>query len=284
MKWTAKCSRSHCPLDGWYIITPFLAAEIFENKAKNRAVKEGHVQRMVADIQSKMWRPNGEPLIFNEDMELSDGQNRIRAIIVANIPAECYCIFQIPKKYFPTFDTGVPRQGTDIAHILGFTSCNAVAATARLAIQYAEGTITKTGQSRFPNERLKQYMDKNREKLNEAVRFVNKHKTNLAKIIPISHAAFLYYETAEVHPKESGVFIERLSDGAGLERGSGILLLRDRMRELQGKKHHLTKVQKLALLIKVWRGFITGTPIYTLKFTPGEAFPRIKANGPGSTE
>jgi hypothetical protein len=276
MKWNIKSNRGHSHLDGWYIITPEIAADIFANRAKNRPLKEHHAQVMAAEMRTKTYRPNGEPLIFNEDGELSDGQNRIRACIIANVPFETYCIFGIPKKYFPSFDQGKPRAGNDLAALMGFKSWNAVAATARLAIEYADGTIGRTGKGKFPNERLKVYLERNRSGLEEAVQYVQSFKKDLAGLVPVSHVSFLFYIVREKHPAKAEEFIEKLSSGDSLQRGSPILLLRERMRALVGRKHELDKAHKLVLLIKAWKAFIQGRSVGTLKWAAAEPFPRIE--------
>jgi len=269
-------SRKHDPRDGWKIISPAQAASLFEQRAKNRPLKEHRAQVIANEILAGAWRPNGETIVFDDKGRPIDCQHRLRACVLANKPIEAYCVFGIPAKFFASFDQGSARAGCDIAALMDFSNATTIAAVARLAIEYTDGTIAKTGQGKLSTERLRVYMDRNRDRLTNAVSAAMKHRNGIVKLIPISHAAFAYYMNAEAHAPQAETFLERLSTGAGLKKGDSLLLFRQRMTDIIGEKHKLRQTDKLALIIKTWNAFLADKTIAVLRWKSDvEAFPRF---------
>lgn len=263
--------------DGWYEIPPADAQWLLDHGSKNRPLREHKAQRIAAEIQAGTWRPNGESIIFDEKGRLLDGQHRLRGCVLSNRPIIAYCVFDVPAKYFPSFDQGMARGGNDLAALMGFANANSIAAVARLAIQYTDGTITKTGQQAFSTEKLRLYMDRNEERLKAAVETANHFQKGIVRLLPFSHAAWIYYMTAPASNGKASDFIERLATGAGLHKGDALLLFRSRMQDLIGEKHKLTKSDRLALLIKTWNSFASGRQLGTLKWNSEvEQFPTIE--------
>ncbi len=264
------------PRDGWYEISPAQATYLLERGAKNRPLNEHRAQRIAAEILAGTWRPNGETLIFDDKGRLIDGQTRLRACVLANKSILCYCVFDIPDRYFPSLDQGAPRGGSDTVALMDFANYNCVAAVIRLAIQYADSALGRGKNQVVSNERVRLYAQRNKERLNTAVAFIHRHRKGLVKLIPISHAAFLYYAVSETKNDQAMDFIEKLASGAGLKKGDGLLLFRQRMTDLIGEKHALRSDHKLALLIKTWNAYIGDRAVGTLKWSSEvEAFPHI---------
>lgn len=269
-----KMTEKPGPRDGWYEISPAQAQFLLERGARNRPLKEVRAQRIAAEIQAGTWRPNGETIIFDDKGRCVDGQHRLRGCVLADKSIKAYCVFDIPARFFPSFDQGVSRGGSDTAALMGFSNYNTVAAVARLAIQYADGSIDKS--QACSNDRLRLYMERNREKLTTAVSVVVRLRKGLMKLVPPSYPAFLYYVAAETQPFRALDFVEKLASGEGLKRGDGLLLFRQRMTELIGDKHAVRPNHKLALLVKAWNAYVQDKPIGTLKWNSEvELFPRI---------
>jgi hypothetical protein len=263
--------------DGWYEFVPVTAQADLDAGAKNRPRNEFRAERIAADISAGHWRENGETLVYDETGRLMDGQTRLRACILANKPLVSYCVFGVPYVVFPSLDTGRSRSGGDIAGLLGFKNCHAIAAVARLIIRYQRGVLTTTGSSTIiPNEEIKSYLKRNRERLSAAMEFVQKRRGGIVGLLPISQVAFVFYMNAEKHRSKAEEFVEKLATGAELAQQSPILILRRRMEGLRGEKHLLTEPQKLALVIKAWNAFLAGKSTSLLKWNAEvETFPKF---------
>lgn len=260
--------------DGWYEITPAIAAELLERAAKNRPLKEWRAQQLAAEIGAGQWRANGESVVFDERGRLIDGQHRLRACVLAGRAFVVYCIFDVSGKVFPSFDQGAARNGGDLASLMGFDNSSAVAAVATLAIDYEDRTIDKTGKRKLPPERRRSYMDRHRDRITAAVTAAIKYRNGLEGLVPLSHAAFTYYMVSEQNNGLAEEFLEKLATGTGLNNGDALLLFRKRMTALIGEKHKMAKAERVALLIKAWNAFIAGKKVGVLRWRSDvETFP-----------
>jgi hypothetical protein len=272
-----KLVRKPDPRDGWYEIAPAEAQSLLAGGLPNRPLSEHRAEEIASEIRDGRWRENGESLIFDADGVNLDGQHRLRGIVRANQSVTAYCVFGIPQCVFTSIDQGKSRGGADTAATMEFKNYSACAATVRLILQYQNETITKTGQHRMPQENLRIYLKKNRALLTASVSSVVSLRKGIEKLMPISHACFAYHISRTKHPDKAQEFIEKLSTGADLKKGDAILLFRQRMQDLDGVKHKLTQVERLAMLIKVWNAFLIGRPLGVLRWNRDvEQFPKIE--------
>jgi hypothetical protein len=261
--------------DGWYEFTPASAQEVVEAGAKNRAVSENRADSISLQIKAGTWRENGESLVFDDKGRLMDGQHRLRGCVLADRPIICYCVFGVPYNVFSSLDQGKVRSGADLASLMRFPNHSCVAAVARLSILYAEKKLSSSGPgTSINNDQLRAYMARNRDAITLAVQAAYSRRNGIVKLIPISHAAFVYYKAAGHHEAIVTDFLDKLATGAGLQRNDALLLFRERMKSIQGEKHSLRQDEKLALLIKAWNAFVGKKPVGTLKWNKDvERFP-----------
>lgn len=268
--------RKPDPRDGVYRITPAVAASLIANGAKNRPLRQARAQRVADAIIAGDWRTNGETIVFDEKGRLTDGQHRLRGCVLADRDIEVYCVFGIPSKYFASFDQGASRGGDDIAAIMEFQHASLVAACARLAIKYSDGTLASGVTEKVPAEALRLYMQRRRDALMVSAGATSRLAAGLKKLVPLSHVTFLYYMTFEPCPEKAMEFVDKLSTGTGLKKGDAILLFRDRMNGMVGEKHILRTSHRIALLIKTWNAFLDNKPIHLLRWkSDSEVFPTV---------
>lgn len=263
--------------DGRYSITPLMAQEILDHGWKNRKLTEARAQRIANDIAAGKFRSNGESIVFDEKSRLLDGQHRLRAVLLANRPVELYCIFGIPSKYFPTFDQGKMRTGSDIASAMGFQNSSCVGAIVHLALLEEDG-VWKSGLTQpVSRDRLTRYLETHRVELEGAAHQTVKHRKGIEKLTPMGRVAFIVFRQGTEHPSEMSDFLDKLSTGIGLKKGDAILLYRNRMLELIGNRNRLSGPEHFALLIKTWNAHLSHTPLGVLKWNKEtEAFPRLQ--------
>lgn len=262
--------------DGWYELTPAIAQGLLETASANRPLREARAARIAADITRNAWRVNGETIVFDERGRLLDGQHRLRACVLAQKPIVCYCIFGIPARLFSSFDQGMARNGFDIAALMEFPNAALVAATARLAIAYADGTLKGGFSGKLPNDQLRLYLERHRDALTGAGRMAVQHAKNLAHLMPTSHAAFMVYMTFEKEPARTAEFLEKVATGVGLHKGEPILVFRQRMIDLNASSATLPAHHRLAMLIKTWNAFRAKRQVLLLRFIDGEAYPQVE--------
>lgn len=63
-------------------VTPQLAAKWLEDLAPNQQdLCDGRVLRYVYDMRRGLWRPNFNPILFNMEGQLENGQHRLTAVV-----------------------------------------------------------------------------------------------------------------------------------------------------------------------------------------------------------
>lgn len=95
------------------------ATKWLENMATNRLVSQNLVERYARDMRNGKWRKTGEPIIFDEDGKLVDGQHRMWAVIESGCTIEMLVVRGVPLDAIHNIDTGKPRSTAQVMQILG---------------------------------------------------------------------------------------------------------------------------------------------------------------------
>ena len=103
------------------IISPDLAKEYLDslNVNKQRGLKRSVVTRYSLAIKNGDWLLNGEPIIFNENGELTNGQHRLSAIISADQAIPCLVVRNEPD-FSTLHDRGASRTTKDTLAANGY--------------------------------------------------------------------------------------------------------------------------------------------------------------------
>src|SRR5262245_54107702 len=82
-----KARLSEQPLECWVArITPDLAQELLRQNENIRSIKQPVAMKYTADMLLDRWPLTGEPLIFDRDGKLRNGQHRLTACIRSDRP------------------------------------------------------------------------------------------------------------------------------------------------------------------------------------------------------
>ena len=95
-------------------ITPKMAEVYLGFNTQNRKPNNGTIRRYATDMKSGNWKLNGQPIIFDRNNILKDGQNRLMACIVANIPFVSVVVRGVEVDTFDSIDTGHKRNMADM--------------------------------------------------------------------------------------------------------------------------------------------------------------------------
>jgi len=161
---------------------------------------------------------------------------------------------------------------------MGLKNSMVCAATATLVQHYQLGALNSASATAgsikvIPKETYKSMYSKYGDELQRSAAAAVQHGSQLARIAPVSQAAFLHYIVN--NKKKVEEFIEGIATGSGLHKGDGALLFRNRMIALAGQKHRMSQVEKLAHMVKGWNSFYNGEKITFLRWRIDETFPSI---------
>ena len=99
------------------VITPEMATEILKGQIRNRKVNQNRVKMYATQMENGEWGLSPQPICFNEDGELSDGQHRLLAVIKSNIPIEFIVAKGVPND--AVIDQGLARNSSDALYMRG---------------------------------------------------------------------------------------------------------------------------------------------------------------------
>lgn len=124
------------------LVTPVLANLVLRFNTPgetNRHLLERVVRDQAAQIIAGTWNNTGEPVIVSDAKLLNDGQHRLTAVVASGQPAIMDFRFGVPREAFYSTNTGRHRSAGDALSITGIRRYHAVAASARMVLNYRAG-------------------------------------------------------------------------------------------------------------------------------------------------
>lgn len=201
------------------LLQPDEAQRLLARKFQNRRVVKAHLTYLAEKMKRDEWRLNAECVSFSPSGDLLNGQNRLDACVIANVPIPVTLAFNVDPSTVVTMDTGKIRS---LGEVLGAMGRRADMSgglqffyEVRLEQTYAEsGTPAPTGRVKVSME---QYLDllaaePDFEGATHAARSITRSVAGLST--PAVHAA--YHLTTLEDPANAASFWDGIATGAGL--------------------------------------------------------------------
>jgi hypothetical protein len=117
-------------------VSPGMAADMLANNPHNRRPSPGHQRQLARDMQRGDFQFVGDPIRFDVDGKLLDGQQRLQAVIDSGATTKFLVISGLPSQAQRYMDIGRKRSAADQLMIEGVTASGMKAATAKLLLQW----------------------------------------------------------------------------------------------------------------------------------------------------
>lgn len=274
--------KSDTPTASWVIVTPAVATLwLEEHNTRNRTVRDDHVNNLAADMAAGKWNGrNGEPIKFDTDGNMFEGQHRCWACIQSNTPFETLLLTGCKPEDYQTSGTGKSKHfGDFLGPVHGEKNTTLLASATRLVWHWQNGTMG-SGQVKSAGLTVTQMTEtyKAHPKLAESVNRVSGMK-KVRDLLTGTFAVLLHYAgTREGHQVQVENFLERLGDGLGLMEDSPIYQLRKFLLAQRAARPGIrrpTRLYVLALAIKAWNAEKAERSVKVLQFRADEAFPTL---------
>jgi len=241
------------------------AKRLLGNNTGNRRVRQDHVRALAAAMRRGEWSLNGETIKVSKSGRLLDGQHRLMAIVMADMPVQMTVIHGIDDDAFSTIDIGAKRSMGDMLGIDGESNTEKLAAVLRMVYIHRE-TGRPYGISTYRAPSFAQIQDLLSDDVRAAVRFAAGKKW-LRSFLGEAATAWCYLRfSAAANEDEAREFFDLLTPGAGLSEVSPVLVLRNRLiADKASDKVRLDKEYKVALVFKAFKMFTSGTPCKALR-------------------
>lgn len=259
------------------IITPETAALMLKANVNNRDKKREPIAKA---IKNGEWILNGATIVFSDEGELLDGQNRLYACIEANRPIVTVIARGIKKSAQISMDTGVKRQVVDFLKMKGVKDCNTIASIGTALMNADTYGLQSAFYKRANRSTLKSIVDYIMDNLDN-VKFLKSDINQMRKVFKGFSAGsmgVLFDRFYKASYEDAEYFISQLNEPCPSVQPIG--MLRDLLLKNASKKERKLSQRYLgAVTIKAWNAYMLGNEISQLKFTQGgknpESFPSI---------
>ncbi len=267
-------------------VSPATAAKWLEefNYEDNRPIRQRWVDYLARQMAKGMWQDNGEPLIFDVEGHMLDGQHRLSAVVKSGVTITFDVRRGVATEAFTTIDQAASRTPGVVLGMSGVTHSHTVAAVCRMIFNWEHSGSALQSDRVSPDEILA-VLEEHKEPVETAAIVA----VAVRNTIPMdgSLAGFCHWLFAKASRPKCDSFFETLRDGTGAERGNPALALRNRLfREAMGAtRKRLPKKAALALVVRAWNYHHKGDPVTKLGLKPnaegGFTVPPVRGLGRG---
>tara|TARA_R110000787_G_C13325316_1_gene436848 strand:- start:78 stop:872 length:795 start_codon:yes stop_codon:yes gene_type:complete len=256
-------------------ITPVVATEMLKKNLNNRKVSENHVRFLAEEMRNGNWLFDGQPLRFDEDNVLIDGQHRLNAIIKSQTSQNLLIVTGLKKESFKVMDTGKNRNAADALSINGEQYYSTIASCAKFIIMLKSGTSDRNRIGRTSNSNIVKWLDNNRA-IVDHIKTSDKLKHAFSGVLTNTYIASFLFLFAENDAVASEDFMRKLCTGLDLSEKDPIFVLRRTLIKEKTSKWNMPPKDKQALIIKGWNAYRLGkTPKFFRWNKDTDAFPNI---------
>ncbi len=248
-----------------------------ESMPVNRKMSQDWVEELARRMTSGQWNPKGyEPIHFDTNNHLINGQHRLRALTLADMTIEFLVIRNCSPDAIFNIDTGRGRSLGTFLELQGEQDGKVLAGTIGMYSHYLKtGYVQKVG-------------GRGRDTIKESMVLLDEHpglresnqqgmKINRFVRGGGSRWGVLHYIFTSLDPEDADGFFEHLVSGTDLSAGDPILALRKRLQDHALNPHMMQSREHSAIIIKTWNHYRAGTQIERVTWKGGgirpEAFP-----------
>jgi len=244
------------------IVTPELASKWLGTQVLNRNVQKVAMLGYRADMIRGLWHFAGDPIRFDVEGHLIDGQNRLEALAGIDIPnfAIPFVVQTgLPAEAQMVMDQGARRTAGQQLYLKGIPSGSSLAAGVRLMWRWEDGKLfdrSITEGTATTNAQVVEWIDTHRDAALKAVDNLWMIRSIGLRPSPgITLALRLGPEMANLVQD----FYREMHTLENLPKGSPTLTLAQRLRRVrQVDDLVLTEVDHLGFLVQTWNSWVNG--------------------------
>lgn len=243
-------------------VTPETARRwLGQNTASNRNISKRTVEAYAREMTAGNWKLTHQGIAFNQSGELVDGQHRLHAIVLANVPVTFKVTTGLALEYNSPIDFGYGRSA---AHITGWSARYISILRASVSLELGmSGVSFKTSLGQI--EEADRVHGVTVKRAVELTASSSKIPTGV-----VAAVAFAY----PLDPDKVAAFAEQLHTGEMLKRGMPALALR---KWLQSDKRPSIREQLVATLSAV-KAVLQGKDM-TAIYSRGSTGPNVEREG-----
>jgi hypothetical protein len=229
---------------------------------------------------------NGESIVFDKNMKLTDGQHRLMAIIKSGKSYHIPVVKGVNIKSMATYDTGKNRSAADVLSINGFKNSNLLSTFIKLINKYenngskASKPLSYSRDEQLTNQQILNYCKDNYDWLYKIMLDVtNIYVKSEIKVISKSYFCFIVYMIGGENPDHKVYEFMKNIYGLNRSQDTATSYLYSKLYKSKIRKEPLGFYWVLGMTIKAWNYFIDGNPsVRFFRFSTEQELPKININ------
>jgi len=258
-------------------ITPPIAREYLKaNKVNNRRISLSVVRNYRTDMLAKNFKLTGEPIQFDVNGVLVNGQHRLTAL--SEIEDDAFSVpmlvvRNVEEDAFRYMDDGLRRSTAQVAAIENIPYATSAASMARLLYIYETNgpSYLKGGRGGPTRTQILEYIRSNFEMIQRACYIADQMRDLVMQSVSGMCYCLFYRQSGP----SAETFFERLRTGVNLTETDPVYHLRQRLITNRSRRGKLVQTDLIALFILAWKSFLHGRPMKRLHWKEGSEFPTL---------
>ena len=267
-------------------ITPEIAQHYLGFNTQNRKESEGSISFLTQQMNKGLFVENGESIVFDKNMKLTDGQHRLMAIIKSGKSYHIPVVKGVAEKSMATYDTGKNRKASDVLSINGFKNVNLLATIIKLIYKYNDkgsksaSAVSYKRDNSLTNQQALIYCKENYDWLYKIMSNVtNIYVKSEIKVISKSNFCYLVYMIGGKNPDPKVYEFMKNIYGLNRTQDTATSYLYSKLYKAKINKEPLGFYWILGMTIKAWNYFIDGNPsVRFFRFQTEQELPKININ------
>jgi len=259
-------------------VTPSVARQWLDRLADNqRKQKPSVIERYARDMRNGTFLTTGDPIRFDWNGRLIDGQQRLNAIIISGVPVMLLVVRGVDPEAMVVIDIGAQRTFADSLKITGTLRTSHVGAIVRRVIGWERGNYTGNTSSAELTPTRPELMAFYRDHMAafDAAAHRGKDVAN-QKLGNATASGTAFYLFARLDVDAAHTFVERVIQGTNLHYGDPALTLSRKL-----ARREWNTPEQLAGWIRAWNAFridatLTKIPLTARGELTNQNFPQPK--------
>lgn len=237
-------------------VTPKLAKEWLGLNLKNRRLAKSTVQGYKRDMQAGRWLLTADPIRFSEDGRLLDGQHRLAACVLADVPFVSLVAHGVSSDTMRVIDHGRPRTVADELNIEGKRWATVGAAAGRWLYIFKHGQ-TAIGKGRVTSSEVHDMLDRHPLLLESCGTCYGSFGVNASLLAAVHYVGGHLLGESEEADKFVAVFVS----GKNFYDDDAALAWRERLIRMKETRTRIAQTTMQKGTIHAWNNFVSRIPV-----------------------
>lgn len=235
-------------------LTPSMAQEWLKKNRKNRNIRRNTVTAYARDMATGHWYMTGDPIQFNREGALVNGQHRLSALITADVTLPFVVVKGLDDEAQDSIDLGAKRTMADQLSIHQEKNSAVLAAIIRRAVLWEHGFRGNVSGYKATEAEMRDYLERHPE-CRASAEVATRGKNFIA--VPCSVLGLVHHLLMNIDLYGCEQFFIKLVDGVGLQPGDPCYAARRQItqeveRRGPGGGGRIHETNLLATIIKAW--------------------------------